>query len=79
VLPAFNNYDGFVKRQKTTFYETNNYHCRQKQSTTTKKGNTLWVLPFTKIDGAIDDIFYDFIKIKQLYFLAAAGIGCRAA
>ena len=29
-----------------------------------KRAIPLWVLPFAKIDGAIDDIFYDFIKIK---------------
>jgi len=34
----------------------NNYHCRQKQSTTTK-GNTLWVLPF---------VVDKFVKTKKL-------------
>jgi len=29
-----------------------------------KRAIPFWVLPFSKIDGAIDDIFYDFIKIK---------------
>ncbi len=53
--------------ENTTFEPVNGYSktiLAGKNSQQQQRAIPLWILPFAKIDGAIDDIFYDFIKIK---------------